>query len=105
MDLWSLRSNLGILIESVFTHVLPNLLPRMLLMAVLGVGTSLVIASSLSFLGLGVQPPNPEWGAMLSEGRLELSRAWWISFFRGSMVLLTVLALAEVRAWLKRVFA
>lgn len=86
-----------------FTHVLPNLLPRMLLMAVIGFGTSLVIASSLSFLGLGVQPPNPEWGAMLSEGRLELSRAWWISLFPGLMVMLTVLALAEVRNWLKRV--
>jgi peptide/nickel transport system permease protein len=61
--------------------------------ATLGLGTAILAAAALSFLGLGSQPPQPEWGRMLSEGRDYLREAWWISTFPGLGIMLTVLGM------------
>lgn len=64
-------------------HVFPNAMRPLVALATLGVGQSIVWASSLSFLGLGVAPPAPEWGAMLDAGRDYVSTAWWLELFPG----------------------
>lgn len=76
-----------------FRHILPNILAPIIVLASLGVASGILTAASLSFLGLGAQPPEPEWGAMLSTGRSYIRRAWWITFFPGLAIMLTVLAL------------
>lgn len=73
-------------------HVLPNILAPVIVLASLGVATAILTAASLSFLGLGAQPPEPEWGAMLSTGRSYIRRAWWITVFPGLAIMITVLA-------------
>ncbi len=75
----------------IFSHILPNALPPILVAATLGVGNAILIESALSFLGLGVQPPIPSWGNMLTEGKSCLEVAWWLSVFPGLAILLTVL--------------
>ncbi|MBN2140636.1 MAG: ABC transporter permease [Desulfovibrionaceae bacterium] len=75
----------------VFSHILPNALAPVLVSATLGVAGAILIESSLSFLGLGVQPPEPSWGNMLMEGKEVLEIAPWLSLFPGLAILLTVL--------------
>ncbi|MEV4615460.1 ABC transporter permease [Kitasatospora sp. NPDC049258] len=77
-------------------HVLPNAIGPMLVLATVGFGASLIAVSGLSFLGLGPQPPSPEWGAMLSQGRSFLQTAWWIGVFPGAAITLTALAAGAV---------
>ena len=79
-----------------FRHIIPNILGPLLVMATIGVGTAIVTASGLSFLGLGLQPPTPEWGLILSEGRNFLATAWWIGVFPGLAITSTVLAISAV---------
>lgn len=67
-------------------HILPNSIGPLLVVATVGFGTAIITASSLSFLGLGVQAPAPEWGAMLSDGRNFLAVAWWLGVFPGLAV-------------------
>lgn len=74
-------------------HLLPNVIAPVIVAATLGTGTAILAAASLSFLGLGSQPPSPEWGRMLSEGRAYLRDQWWISTFPGVAIMLTVLAM------------
>ena len=74
-------------------HVLPNISAPIIVLASLGVATAILTAASLSFLGLGAQPPEPEWGAMLSSGRSYIRRAWWVTVFPGLAIMVTVLAL------------
>ena len=76
-----------------FRHLLPNVIAPVIVAATLGTGTAILAAASLSFLGLGSQPPSPEWGRMLSEGRGYLRDQWWISTFPGLAIMLTVLAM------------
>jgi peptide/nickel transport system permease protein len=76
----------------IFRHILPNALGPLLVLATVGFGTAIISASGLSFLGLGPQPPSPEWGAMLSDGRNYLSTAWWLGVFPGLAITLTVIA-------------
>ncbi len=71
-------------------HVLPNTLPPLIVQASLGVGSTILIASALGFLGLGVQPPTPEWGAMLSRGRTYISSAPHLVIFPGLAIALLV---------------
>jgi peptide/nickel transport system permease protein len=73
-------------------HILPNALGPLLVLATVGFGTAIISASGLSFLGLGAQPPSPEWGAMLSDGRNFLSTAWWLGLFPGAAITATVVA-------------
>ncbi len=75
----------------IFYHILPNALAPILVSATLGVGNAILIESALSFLGLGVQPPIPSWGNMLTEGKDTLEIAWWLSVFPGLAILITVL--------------
>ncbi len=76
-----------------FRHLLPNVIAPVIVAATLGTGTAILAAASLSFLGLGSQPPSPEWGRMLSEGRGYLRDQWWISTGPGLAIMLTVLAM------------
>jgi peptide/nickel transport system permease protein len=73
-------------------HVFPNAMRPLVALATLGIGQSIVWASSLSFLGLGVAPPAPEWGAMLDAGRDFVSSAWWLELFPGLAIVACTLA-------------
>lgn len=75
----------------IMRHVLPNGLSPILVSATMGVGGAILIESALSFLGLGVQPPTPSWGSLLSSGKDNIEIAWWLSAFPGLAVLITVL--------------
>jgi peptide/nickel transport system permease protein len=72
-------------------HILPNFLSPVIVQATLDMGAALVTTASLSFIGMGAQPPSPEWGAMLSDGRSFFLNAWWLSAFPGLAIFLTVL--------------
>lgn len=76
-----------------FTQVLPNIIGPILVIATLGVAGAILLEASLSFLGLGVQPPTPSWGGMLSTAREQLFSAPWISVFPGLAIFITVLGL------------
>lgn len=71
-------------------HILPNCIAPIIVMATLAIGWAIVETAGLSFLGLGAQPPTPEWGAMLSSGRTYMLSAWWIATFPGLAILVTV---------------
>ncbi|MEV4559588.1 ABC transporter permease [Kitasatospora sp. NPDC049285] len=88
----------------ILRHVLPNAIGPMLVLATVGFGAALIAASGLSFLGLGPQPPSPEWGAMLSQGRSFLQTAWWIGVFPGAAITLTALATGAVGRHAQRRF-
>ena len=74
-----------------FRHILPNALAPVLITATLGVAGAILIESSLSFLGIGVEYPRPSWGNILLEGKQTLEIAWWLSMFPGLAILFTVL--------------
>jgi peptide/nickel transport system permease protein len=75
----------------IFSHLLPNVAPILITQISLDVGFVILSTSSLSFLGLGAQPPTPEWGAILTSARLFIREAWWMSTFPGLALALTVL--------------
>jgi peptide/nickel transport system permease protein len=83
------RPDLGIMAR----HILPNVMAPIIVVSTLGVAGAILTAASLSFLGLGAQPPTPEWGAMISAGRDTLRSAWWISTFPGLTITIVVLAI------------
>jgi len=80
-------------IRIMLTQILPNILGPILVIAMLGTGTVILIESALSFLGLGIAPPYPSWGSMLSGARDELALAPWMSIFPGLAIFVTVLGL------------
>ncbi|MEN6447379.1 MAG: ABC transporter permease [Syntrophaceae bacterium] len=75
----------------IFGHILPNAMGPVLVSATLGIAAAVLTESALSFLGIGVQPPTPSWGNMLTQGQNVLGIAWWLSFFPGMAILVTVL--------------
>lgn len=75
----------------IFRHILPNALAPILVWATLGVAGAILVESSLSFLGIGVQPPTPSWGNMLTAGKDNIEFAWWLSVYPGLAILVTVL--------------
>lgn len=75
----------------IFIHILPNCLAPLIVQTTLGFASAILEAAALSFLGLGAQPPTPEWGAMLANGRSLILRAWWAVTFPGVMILFAVL--------------
>jgi len=75
----------------IFAHLLPNALAPVLVSATLGVAGAILTESALSFLGIGVQPPTPSWGNILTEGKDNISLAWWLSLYPGLAILVTVL--------------
>ncbi|MET0745478.1 MAG: ABC transporter permease [Microvirga sp.] len=79
-------------IRLVLLHLLPNVMPTMVVVATLGLSSAILAAAGLSFLGLGAQPPTPEWGAMLSAGRDFFNRAPWLMLYPGLAIALVVLA-------------
>ena len=74
-------------------HILPNVVAPLIVLSTQGLGRAIIAAASLSFLGLGAQPPTPEWGALASGGRNYLRNAWWISTFPGLVILVAVVAI------------
>lgn len=76
-----------------FKHVFPNILNSIVVVATMSFASALLEAAGLSFLGLGVRPPTPEWGAMLAEGKADFYQAWWTLLFPGLAIFLTVLTL------------
>ncbi|MFA1822143.1 nickel transporter permease [Virgibacillus oceani] len=79
-------------VRILFKHILPNIASPIIVQATLSIATTVLTAAGLSFLGLGAQPPMPEWGAMLSDGRNYMYNAWHVAFFPGVMIVLVVLA-------------
>jgi peptide/nickel transport system permease protein len=75
----------------IFRHILPNALAPVLVSATLGVAGAILTESFLSFLGIGVQPPTPSWGNILTAGKDNIEIAWWLSLYPGLAILLTVL--------------
>jgi ABC-type dipeptide/oligopeptide/nickel transport system permease subunit len=74
-------------------HVFPNILSPVIVLTTIHLGITLLAGSSLSFIGLGAQPPTPEWGAMLAAGRTHFDSAWWLAVFPGLAITVTVLGL------------
>ena len=80
------------LLRQMFINVLPNCMAPLIVQATLGFSSAILDAAALGFLGLGAQPPTPEWGTMLADARQFIQRAWWVVTFPGLAILLTVLA-------------
>jgi peptide/nickel transport system permease protein len=76
-----------------FKHILPNVLPLIFVLAAIDIGAIILLESALSFLGLGILPPTPSWGNMLTNGAAYFVRAWWLVVSPGVMIFLTVLCL------------
>jgi peptide/nickel transport system permease protein len=73
-------------------HIVPNVINTFIVLATLDVGVIIILEATLSFLGLGVQPPTPSWGAMIADGRGYLETAWWICAFPGAVLMVAVLS-------------
>lgn len=88
---------LGVPAPRAFTrHVVPGVVGALSVLATIGIGSSILAAAGLSFLGLGPTEPSPEWGLMLAGGRNVIGQAWWVSAFPGAAISLTVLAATVV---------
>ncbi len=82
-------------------HVVPGIINTAVINATLNIGTLIMMEATLSFLGVGIPPPTPSWGGMVSDGRNYLVDAWWQSFFPGLCIFLTVLSLQFLGDWLR----
>jgi peptide/nickel transport system permease protein len=82
-------------------HLLPNVLPSLMVVTTFSVARTIIAEASLSFLGLGLPPPAPSWGAMLDEGRNYITTGWWLALFPGLAILLLVLAINLCGDWLR----
>ena len=74
-------------------YIMPNMMGPILVYATLGLGGAIMTTAGLSYIGLGAQPPSPEWGAMLNSGRSFLRTAWWMSVYPGLAVFIIVLCI------------
>ena len=88
-------------VRIMYKHILPGVFSTFLVIATLTVGTVILTESILTFLGVGVPGPTPTWGAMISDGRNYLTTGWWMAFFPGIAILLTVLAFNFLGDWLR----
>lgn len=86
-----------------FRHILPNLLSPLIVLVTLEVATMMLTEASLSFLGLGIQPPQSSWGLMLAQGRAYVTTAWWLVTFPGLAILFTALSLNLIATWIRAV--
>jgi peptide/nickel transport system permease protein len=91
----------GRVIRIVGRHIVPNVLSSLVVIGTLELARSIVLEATLSFLGLGIQPPTPSWGGMVQEGREYLDSAWWISTFPGLVLMLTSVAVSRTGDWLR----
>ena len=85
----------------IWRHILPNILSPLIVVATLDLARTIILESTLSFLGLGIQPPTPSWGSMLSDGREYLLSAWWIATFPGVALMLTALSFNRLGDWIR----
>jgi peptide/nickel transport system permease protein len=83
-------------------HLFPNAMRPLVAVVTLGVGQSIVWASSLAFLGLGIAPPNPEWGALLDAGRLYITTSWWLEILPGLVIVLFAVSVTTLGRTLQR---
>jgi len=88
-------------VRIVFGHILPNVTNTLIVLATLQVGYVILLEGTLSFLGVGIPPPTPAWGLMVATGRSLIVSAWWVSFFPGLAIVLTVLVLNLIGDWLR----
>ncbi|MBI1999891.1 MAG: ABC transporter permease [candidate division NC10 bacterium] len=88
-------------IRILWKHIFPNVVNTLIVLATLQLGITIILAASLSFLGMGVPPPTPEWGLMVAEGREFIDSAWWLITFPGLCILLTCLAANLLGDWLR----
>lgn len=88
-------------VRIILVHIFPNILNTLVVLLSLQVGWVIIVEASLSFLGAGVPPPTPTWGSMIAEGRDYIASAWWLSFFPGLAILVTVLAFNLFGDWLR----
>ena len=86
----------------IIRHLIPNAIGPVLVSATLGIAGAILLESGLSFLGLGVQPPTPSWGNILIESKSTLGVAWWITFFPGIAILVTILGFNLIAEGLKK---
>jgi peptide/nickel transport system permease protein len=93
----------GSLARVVLRHVLPNVLSSIVVIATLELARAIVLEATLSFLGLGIQPPTPSWGGMVQEGREYLDSAWWISTCPGIVLMITSIVVSRTGDWLRDV--
>jgi peptide/nickel transport system permease protein len=84
-----------------YKHILPGVTNTIIVVATLAVGSVILSEAILSFLGAGVPPPTPTWGSMVADGRDYLGSAWWVAFFPGMAIVLTVLAFNFLGDWLR----
>jgi peptide/nickel transport system permease protein len=82
-------------------HLLPNVLPPLMVVTTFSVARTIIAEASLSFLGIGLPPPTPSWGAMLDEGRNYITTGWWLALFPGLAILVLVLAINLCGDWLR----
>jgi len=97
------RSIGGSDIRIIFRHILPNVLAPVIILASLYLGRMIIIEAGLSFLGLGVPPPTPTWGGLLSDGKIHLYTSWWLVTFPGLAITITVLGSNLVGDWLRNI--
>jgi peptide/nickel transport system permease protein len=91
----------GTVVRIVGRHIVPNILSSLVVIGTLELARSIVLEATLSFLGLGIQPPTPSWGGMVQEGREYLDSAWWISTCPGLVLMLTSVAVSRTGDWLR----
>ena len=93
----------GSTLRIIVRHILPNVMSSLVVIATLELARAIVLEATLSFLGLGIQPPTPSWGGMIHEGREYLDSAWWISTFPGLTLMLSSLVVSRLGDWLRDV--
>jgi len=91
----------GSVLRIVGRHLLPNVASSLIVIATLELARTIVLEATLSFLGLGIQPPTPSWGGMIHEGREYLDSAWWISTIPGLVLMATSLVVSRTGDWLR----
>src|SRR4029077_10394647 len=84
-----------------FRHILPNIAGPVLIVATAEFGLMILFEAGLSFLGLGIQPPSPSWGSIMSAGRQYVQRAWWLTVFPGAALFVLVLCVNLFGDWLR----
>ena len=97
----AIRALGGSVTRMVSRHILPNVLSSLVVIATLELARAIVLEATLSFLGLGIQPPTPSWGGMVHEGREYLDTAWWISTAPGIVLMVTSIVVSRTGDWLR----
>jgi peptide/nickel transport system permease protein len=93
----------GSVTRIVLRHIVPNVVSSLVVIATLELARAIVLEATLSFLGLGIQPPTPSWGGMVHDGREYLDSAWWISTFPGLVLMATSIVVSRTGDWLRDV--